>query len=180
MKQLIDKAVEQYRELILQAERQIWSTPETGYKEYKTSAYLAGEFEKLGYELTYADGITGFGTGSTDMGDITCIMPAIHPYACGAAGKSHGNDYEIVNPVEACVNSAKFQVGMLYVLLSDGAERAKKIVDGFTPLFASKEAYLAYVDSLACAGDRIIYKEDGDAEVILGCVPGDDDTGENI
>lgn len=122
----------------------------------------------------------GFGTGSTDMGDLTCIMPAIHPYVAGAMGKSHGNDYEIVDPVAACVNSAKFQMGMLYVLLSNGAERAKKIVAEFKPLFASKEAYLAYVDSLACSGDRIIYKEDGAAEVNLGWAPGQSDTGENI
>jgi amidohydrolase len=35
------------------------------------------------------------GTGSTDMGDISHIMPAIHPYTAGASGTSHGNDYLI-------------------------------------------------------------------------------------
>lgn len=122
----------------------------------------------------------GFGTGSTDMGDISCIMPAIHPYVGGAAGKSHGNDYEIVDPVEACINSAKWQIAMLYMLLSNGAERAKGIIESFEPLFASKEAYLEYVDSLSCSGDRITYKENGDAEVMIGCITDENNLGENI
>ena len=58
----IKNAVEKYRTLILEAEKYIWANPETGYKEFKTSKYLAEQFEKLGYELTYADGITGFYT----------------------------------------------------------------------------------------------------------------------
>ena len=56
----IDRAVEKYRDLILEAERYIWDNPETGYKEYKTSAYMEEKFRELGYELTLADGITGF------------------------------------------------------------------------------------------------------------------------
>ena len=53
----ISAAVERYRELILAAERYIWSNPETGYKEFKTSAYMAEQFRALGYELTEAEGI---------------------------------------------------------------------------------------------------------------------------
>lgn len=124
--------------------------------------------------------IPAYGTGSTDAGDLSCVMPTVHPYVAGAAGKGHGNDYKIVDPVAACVNSAKVQVGMLHVLLSNGAERAKKIIENFTPLYASKEAYLAYVDSLGCSGNRIIYKENGDAEVKLGCLVDEQQTGENI
>ena len=37
----ITKAVEKHRDLILAAERYIWQNPETGYKEFKTSAYMA-------------------------------------------------------------------------------------------------------------------------------------------
>ncbi len=31
--------------------------------------------------------------GSTDMGDLSCIMPVCHPYARGMSGTSHGSDY---------------------------------------------------------------------------------------
>ena len=103
------------------------------------------------------------GTGSTDMGDLSCIMPVVHPYAGGARGKGHGNDYEIYDAEEACVKCAKWQLAMTAVLLGNGAERAKQIVDNFKPLFASKEDYLAYVDALNADGDRIVYNEDGTA-----------------
>jgi len=108
----------------------------------------------------------GFGSGSTDMGDLSCIMPVIHPYAGGAAGTSHGNDFYIVDPEAACVASAKLQLGMLSLLLSDGAARAKKIVDEYEAPFASAADYLAYIDNLNCTGDRIEYSEDG-AKIIL-------------
>ena len=101
-----------------------------------------------------------FGSGSTDMGDLSCIMPVIHPYAGGAAGTSHGNDYYIVDPVAACIASAKLQLSMISLLLSNGAERAKKIVEEFEPQFESAKAYLDYIDSLNCTGDRIEYTED--------------------
>ena len=107
------------------------------------------------------------GSGSTDMGDLSCIMPVVHPYAPGARGKSHGSDYVIEDPELACVTCAKWQLVMLSLLLGNGAERAKKIVAEYKPLFASKEEYLAYLDSLNAEGDRIVYEEDGRAEVKL-------------
>lgn len=105
------------------------------------------------------------GSGSTDMGDLSCIMPVVHPYAPGAAGKGHGNDYRIEDPELACVACAKWQLVMMKLLLQNDAERARKIVESFQPLFESKEAYLAYMDSLNASGDRIVYGEDGKAEV---------------
>lgn len=108
-----------------------------------------------------------FSCGSTDMGDLSCIMPVVHPYAAGARGKDHGNDYEIWDPVSACVDNAKWQVAMLLLLLGDGAKRATQILADFKPLFSSKEEFLAYQDSLNASGDRILYREDGRAEVIL-------------
>ena len=106
------------------------------------------------YEFDVSDSIS---SGSTDMGDLSCIMPAIHPSAGGAAGKAHGSDYEIKDPMAACVASAKMQLGMLLILLGDGAKRAKQVIDEFKPRFASKEDYLAFVGNLNCSGDRIDY-----------------------
>ena len=106
------------------------------------------------YEFTNSNAIS---SGSTDMGDLSCIMPVVHPYAGGAVGRPHGNDYEIKDPIAACVASAKLQLGMLLILLSDSAKRAKKIIDEFKPQFASKEEYLAFVDGLSKSGDRIDY-----------------------
>ena len=58
----IIEAVENNRKLILDTERYIWNNPETGYREWKTSKYLAEAFKSLGYELTMAENIPGFYT----------------------------------------------------------------------------------------------------------------------
>lgn len=100
-------------------------------------------------------------SGSTDMGDLSCIMPVVHPYMPGAVGTSHGADYKIADPELACVGSAKWQLGMLYTLLKEDARRAKEILANYKPLFASKEAYLAYIDDLTSAGERISYADNG-------------------
>jgi amidohydrolase len=117
------------------------------------------------YEMPFGDRI---GTGSTDMGDLSSIMPVVHPYAGGARGKGHGNDYEIFDPEAACVTNAKWQLTMMKLLLENGAERAKKIVAEYKAPFASKEEFLSYLDSLNSDGDRIIYNEDGTASVNIG------------
>jgi len=107
------------------------------------------------------------GTGSTDMGDLCSVMPVVHPYAGGAEGTGHGSDYYIKDPVAACVGSAKMQLGMLLVLLGDRGKRAKEIIANYKAPFPSKEAYLAYMDSLNTTGDRIEYIGDEAAKVKL-------------
>jgi amidohydrolase len=106
------------------------------------------------------------GTGSTDMGDLSCIMPVVHPYAPGVSGRSHGSDYEVTDAETACVLNAKWQVNMASLLLRNNAERARKIIAEYKPLFESKDAYLSYVDALNSSGERITYNEDGTAFVI--------------
>ena len=110
----------------------------------------------------------GIGSGSTDMGDLSCIMPVLHPYAGGAAGKPHGNNYQIIDPVTACVDRAKLQLGMLLLLLGGEGQQAKKVLQEYTPQFESKEAYFAYVDSFCSQGNRIEYDEEGLAKVYIG------------
>ena len=106
-------------------------------------------------------------TGSTDMGDLSAVMPTVQPYSAGSRGAGHSKDFVISDIDEACVKSAKWQIAMLELLLSDGAVRAKKIIDEFTPVFATKEEFFAYQDSLCTSGDRIVYNEDGTAEIKL-------------
>jgi hypothetical protein len=109
--------------------------------------------------------IRDMSTGSTDMGDLSCIMPVVHPYSAGATGTTHGNNFRIEDPVMACVECAKWQLVALTLLLENGAERAKQVIEAFEPRFASKEEFLAFQDSLCCSGNRIVYREDGFAEV---------------
>lgn len=116
------------------------------------------------YEFTKSERMS---SGSTDMGDLSCIMPVVHPYSAGASGTSHGNDYYIEDPDAACVATAKWQLGMLLILLSDKAKRAKKIIDEFEPMFKSKEEYLSFMDSLNVTGERIEYIDNKQVKVNL-------------
>jgi len=125
---------------------------------------------KESYEMLCPDKefvINEVSTGSTDMADLSCIMPVVHPYASGAVGKAHGNDYYIEDPESAYITSAKWQLLMLKKLLENGGERAKFIMKNFKPRFTSKEEFLAYQDSLNGDGDRIIYNDDETATVKL-------------
>lgn len=112
------------------------------------------------------DIIPGFESGSTDMGDLSMIMPVVHPYCKGRTGKAHGADYQITDPEAACLGSAKWQLAMLTLLLENDAARAKNIIANFKPTFESKEAFLCYLDSLNRSGERIVYG-DGTARVEL-------------
>ncbi len=105
------------------------------------------------------------GSGSTDMGDLSCVMPVVHPYAAGAKGTSHGADYYIEDPVKACVDCAKWQLTMLYLLLKNDAKRAKEIKANYKAPFTIKE-YIRYMDSLYQTGDRIKYGAN-DVNIIL-------------
>lgn len=110
---------------------------------------------------------TSIGTGSSDMGNLSRVMPVLHPKVPGQSGTSHGNDYQLADPELACIVSAKWQVAMACVLLQNGGERAKEIVKNYEPEFASVPEYLEYLDSLNDSGNRIEYREDGTAEIRL-------------
>ena len=99
-------------------------------------------------------------SGSTDMGDLCCVMPVVHPYSSGAIGTSHGSDYYIEDHQTACVGGTKFQLAMIHILMSENAIRAKKIVADAKPPFANKEEYFSLVDSLSSNGDRLEYLDD--------------------
>ncbi len=137
-------------------------SPLVNSREMAEVAREAAELVLPNVDLTVK---TSIGTGSTDMGNLSRIMPVLHPHASGASGTGHGNDYQIADPEAACVDSAKWQVAMATLLLKDGGARAAEIVANYKPEFASKAEYLEYLDSLNDSGDRIEYREDGVAEV---------------
>ena len=104
---------------------------------------------------------SGWGTGCTDMGDLSAVMPACQPYACGAVGTGHGNDYRIADVNRACVNSAKAQVMMLSLLMKDDAAEARKVIDERRPVYSSIREYFETVDKITLDQDAVKTNEDG-------------------
>ena len=109
-------------------------------------------------EVTFTE---NWGTGCSDIGDISQVMPAIHPTAGGAVGTSHGSDYYITDPYYACVVSAKFQLATIVRLLEKGAQETKEIIADFVPAYPSISAFLEAVDQLNFEGSVVSYQEDG-------------------
>ncbi len=81
--------------------------------------------------------------GSTDMGDLSHILPAIHPYTAGAVGAGHSSDYLITDYRQAVVNPAKIMAMSVIDLLSDNANRARQVTSSFRPAM-SRAAYLNF------------------------------------
>jgi len=91
---------------------------------------------------------TGHRSGSTDMGDISHVMPTLHPYMGGASGSGHGADFAIADPKLAYIEPAKQLALMAVDMLWDDAKAAREIIGGFTPRM-TKEAYLSFQRGIA-------------------------------
>ena len=105
-----------------------------------------------------------WGCGSTDMGDLSCVMRALHPHISGASGKGHGDDYYITDPETCCVMGAAIQVTLAAALLENGAARAKEVLAGPALRYPNKEAYFEAMDQFMA--DRELVTYDGDKAVV--------------
>jgi len=135
-----------------------------GYTPLINDKNLLKIAERAMKEVAPADQVAitdNWGTGCTDMGDISAVMPAIHPYVGGATGTGHGNDYRIQDHENACVNSAKCQLLMLHMLLSNDAEEAKKVIEEKELRYKSKAEFFEAIDSIIQDKTAVIYNEDG-------------------
>ena len=84
----------------------------------------------------------GHRTGSTDMGDVSQLMPVIHPYVVAAKGSAHGNDYVVHDYELGVLTGAKAMATTVIDLLADGARRAQDIVAKYkAPM--TKQEYLS-------------------------------------
>src|SRR5881409_2703630 len=72
-------------------------------------------------------------TGSTDMGDLSQVMPILHPYIGGAEGTGHGADFRIVDKPLAYLATAKALATMAVDLLADGASEARRVLANAKP-----------------------------------------------
>lgn len=121
-----------------------------GYLPLENDATLAGLFKANAAALVGDEQVRsiGYRTGSTDMGDVSQIMPAIHPYCGGGVGTGHGADYRIEDYETACILPAKLMAMTVIDLLANEAAAARALLRGSQPKM-SKEAYLTFQRGLA-------------------------------
>ncbi|MBM3224617.1 MAG: amidohydrolase [Candidatus Tectomicrobia bacterium] len=106
----------------------------------RNATQLVGASQVATHPVTYNRG------GSTDMGDLSQIMPVIHPYTTAATGTGHGADYLIEDYVQAVIQPAKAMAMTVIDLLATGAEKAREVLATNTvPM--NKQQYLALQDT---------------------------------
>ena len=134
--------------LALGAQVEIETLP--GYLPLFNHVGMTTYFKGNAAALLGADQVTetGHRSGSTDMGDISHVMPTLHPYMGGASGSGHGADFTIADPKLAYLEPAKQLALMAVDMLWDDARAAKEIIAGFKPRM-TKEAYLSFQRGIA-------------------------------
>jgi amidohydrolase len=90
----------------------------------------------------------GHRSGSTDMGDLSHVMPTVHPYMGGATGAGHGADYAIADPQLGYIEPARQLAFMAVDLLWGNAEVARQVQGAWKPRM-TKERYLAFQRGLS-------------------------------
>ena len=121
-----------------------------GYLPLKQDTNLAEVFRANAVELVGEDhvGRREHSTGSTDMGDVSQLMPALHPYVGGATGVGHGADYVVQDYSIAVVTAAKALAATVVDLLANGATKAGSIISGHKRQM-TKSDYLKFLRGLA-------------------------------
>ncbi|MDR2529569.1 MAG: amidohydrolase [Synergistaceae bacterium] len=88
----------------------------------------------------------GHMSGSTDMGDVSQIMPAMQPSTGGMDGALHAAEARVTDYNAAVIVPGKAMVAALIDLLSDDAARARHIVSSFKPNL-TRDEYLKKLNS---------------------------------
>ena len=121
-----------------------------GYLPMNPDDTMADLFVKNFLELIEGDGSTIeefiHTAGSTDLGDISQIMPCLHPWIGGVTGALHTEEYELDDEELAYIIPAKAMAMTLIDLLYDSGKNAKKVIENFKPAF-TKESYLKFMDA---------------------------------
>jgi amidohydrolase len=87
-------------------------------------------------------------SGSTDMGDLSQIMPILHPYMGGATGAGHSAEFRIVDAQLGYVLPAKALASMAIDLLADGGTGARQVLATAKPPM-TREGYLVFQRGIA-------------------------------
>jgi amidohydrolase len=126
------------------AEVEIRSFP--GYFPLVNSQGMAAIFKRNAAEYLFNPAEVkdvGHGAGSTDMGDLSYIMPALHPMITGAYGDFHSREWHIARPDHGYLAPAKALALTAIDLLWDTAAEARRVLETDRPRMTKCE-YLRF------------------------------------
>ena len=119
-----------------------------GYMPYRSCPELnAIHAENLKSLTGRTLGNCGHRGSSTDMGDLSLLIPALHAYSGGFSGSPHGADFVVTDPELAYMEGAKLLAMDVISLLADDAQKGREIA-GLPPVM-NKKMYLEYKNLLS-------------------------------
>jgi amidohydrolase len=121
-----------------------------GYMPLLVDRGLGELFKRNARELVGEAGWAELGpiAASTDAGDLSHVMPVLHPSHGGCVGTNHAADFQIADPETAYIRPAKALAWTIVDLLADEAAEARRVLAAFQPRL-SRDTYLAHLRGLA-------------------------------
>ncbi len=121
-----------------------------GYLPLCESPELSAVFENNAAELIGKDNIISGKevTGSSDIGDLSMLLPVIQPSIGGFCGNLHSSEFAAADPDTAYIMSAKLLAATVVDLLIDNAKASENIINSFHPVM-SRQAYDKYLKEIS-------------------------------
>lgn len=97
-----------------------------GYLPLRTDETLVAAFDDNAREVIGEDAVFGeqqHVTGSTDMGDVSQIVPSVHPWTGGFEGAVHSTEFGVADEEMAYLLPAKVTASMVVDVLADPEKR---------------------------------------------------------
>lgn len=84
--------------------------------------------------------------GSSDIGDLSSLIPVIQPTMGGFDGELHGVDFCVCDEWKSCLLGGQLLAGLALEVLKDDAVKAKQIIKNYKRLLTVKQ-YLEYLEN---------------------------------
>lgn len=107
----------------------------------------------------------GWDTQSSDVGDISSLIPVVQHFCMGAVGTQHGEDYYIEDKEKAALNPARVMLCLIYELLKEDGKFGRQVQEAYRPLYTCREDYFAAIDKIAMKKELVEYR--GEDEAVL-------------
>ncbi|EDS78475.1 putative amidohydrolase [Clostridium botulinum C str. Eklund] len=119
-----------------------------GHLPLRCSSIMNNIFEENAKELLPEEQVIDAGhfTASTDMGDVSNLIPSIHPFIGGVSGNLHTKDFKVEDYEAALILPAKLMAMTVVDLLFDNAKEGEKVIEAFEPTFESKDEYIKFLE----------------------------------
>lgn len=119
-----------------------------GYLPLRQDKTMSAVMESVAREVLGPDSLR-YGVnsvGSSDIGDLSQLMPVIHPTMGGFEGELHSAEFAPVDLERSCVLGSRLLASLCLELLKDNAGRAKAVLEAYRPSLA-REEYFDYLEN---------------------------------